>query len=217
MIVSFSGIDSAGKSTQIDLLCKYCEEHKIKYKKVWSKARGTPGVILLKELVRKDKQMDSEKKAEYRAEVFRNSRTRNLLYIACMLDLCWYWGIYYRILNLTNQIVICDRYLWDSYVEMKEKDFRGIDIDHSLLWKLVKSISPKPKKSFVFIIPPEESLRRDNDKQAAGIEQLAVKQQKINCYMECIQKNCWTNIMDGMRPIMELHSEVLQTLGFERG
>lgn len=55
MIVSFSGIDSAGKTTQIDLLYKYFEEHHIKAKKIWSKARGTPGVLLLKQLVRRDK------------------------------------------------------------------------------------------------------------------------------------------------------------------
>lgn len=213
MIVSFSGIDSAGKTTQIDLLCKYCDGKRIKYKKIWSKARGTPGVILLKELFRKDKNMDAKDKEEYRAEVFRNSRKRNLLYIASMLDLCWYWGLYLRFLNLTNKLVICDRYLWDTYAEIKEKDFRGIDIDKSLLWRIVKRLAPVPKKSFVFIIPPEESLRRDENKNAAGIEGLDIKRQKIACYMKCVENNCWTNVMDGLKSIDSLHEEVLRIIG----
>ena len=213
MIVSFSGIDSAGKTTQIELLCKYCAGKKIKYKKVWSKARGTPGVLLLKELVRRDKKMNVEEKAEYRAEVFKNSKKRNLLYTACMLDLCWYWGIYYRFLNLTNKLVICDRYLWDTYVEMKEKDFREIDIDNSLLWRIVKRLAPVPERSFVFIIPPEESLRRDRNKNAAGIEDISIKRQKIACYLKCLENNCWTNVMDGLRNIDELHEEVLRIIG----
>ena len=37
MIVSFSGIDSAGKTTQIELLCKYCAGKKIKYKDLKNK------------------------------------------------------------------------------------------------------------------------------------------------------------------------------------
>lgn len=213
MIVSFSGIDSAGKTTQIELLCQYCDKKKIKYKKVWSKARGTPGVLLLKELVRRDKNMDATQKAEYRTEVFQNSRKRNLLYIASMLDLCWYWGLYYRILNLTNKLVICDRYIWDTYVEVKEKDFRGMDIDNSILWKIVKTVSPHPKVSFVFTIPPEESLRRDHNKNAAGIEELNIKIQKIDCYMKCIENDCWTNPMDGMRSINDLHQDVLAEIG----
>ena len=62
MIVSFSGIDSAGKTTQIELLSEYCVRNPIRCRKVWSKARGTPGVLLLKELVRKDKKMDALEK-----------------------------------------------------------------------------------------------------------------------------------------------------------
>lgn len=213
MIVSFSGIDSAGKTTQIELLCRYCDQKNIKYKKVWSKARGTPGVLFLKELVRKDKKMSSQGKAEYREEVFRNPRKRNLLYIASMLDLCWYWGLYYRFLNITNKLVICDRYLWDTYVEIKEKEFREIDVDHSLLWKMVKKFAPVPKKSFVFVIPAEESLRRDNEKNATGIEDLDIKKRKIDCYMKCVQNNCWQNVMDGLRGINDLHEDVLKIIG----
>lgn len=213
MIVSFSGIDSAGKTTQIEMLCDYCDQKNIKYKKVWSKARGTPGVLLLKELVRKDKKMDSQEKAEYREEVFKNPKKRNLLYIASMLDLCWYWGLYYRLLNITNKLVICDRYLWDTYVEIKEKEFKDTDIDHSFLWRMVKKLAPNPRKSFVFVIPAEESLRRDHQKNAAGIEELDIKKRKIACYMKCVQDRCWSDVMDGMESIEVLHKKVLNTVG----
>ncbi len=213
MLVSFSGIDSAGKSTQIDMLCRYCDRKGIGYRKVWSKARGTPGVLFIKELVRKDKNMNSKEKAEYRENVFNNPRKRNLLYIASMLDLCWYWGIYYRLLNLKNRLVICDRYLWDTYVEIKEKEFKDIDIDQSFLWRMVKFFAPTPHKSFVFVIPAEESLRRDHQKNAAGIEDLDTKEKKIACYMQCVQNGCWTDVMNGLETIDDLHKKVLDTIG----
>ena len=211
MIVSFSGIDSAGKTTQIDLLLEYCKEHNIKAKKVWGKARVTPGVIALKELFRKDKNLNAEEKVEYREEVFKNPVKEKLLYIASMLDLCWYWGIYYRLLNLVNQYVICDRYLWDTYVEIN-CDFAGIDINKSLLWKIVRTIVPKPKVSFVFVVPADVSLARDREKNAAGIEKIEVKKKKIDLYMKCIDANCWTNVMDGMNPIDELNKQVIDIL-----
>lgn len=211
MIVSFSGIDSAGKTTQIELLMKYFEEHNIKAQKVWSKARATPGVVALKELFRRDKGFDEEKKAEYRQAVFQNSKKERMLYIASMLDLCWYWGIYYRILNVVNRYVVCDRYLWDTYVEINS-DFAGIDIDRSILWKIVHAITPKPKVSFVFIVPAEVSLTRDHGKNAAGIESIDVKRRKIDSYMRCINKNCWTNVMDGMQSIENLRKQVLDIL-----
>ena len=165
MIVSFSGIDSAGKTTQINLLCNYCQNQEIKVKRVWSKARGTPGVLWLKELIRKDKAMNESEKLQYRKEVFNNPQKKRLLYIASMLDLCWYWGIYLRILNVVNSVVICDRYLWDTYVEL-HKDFKGINVENSFLWKIVQFLAPKPQKSFVFIIPAEISLERDKQKNS---------------------------------------------------
>lgn len=214
MIVSFSGIDSAGKTTQIDLLYSYCLAHKISVKKMWSKARGTPGVLFLKQLVRKDKKMDGEQKTEYRNEVFRNPKKKKLLYIASMLDLLWYWGIYYRILGCTHKILICDRYIWDTYVEI-HKDFDGIDFEHSLLWKAVRKFTPKPRFSFVFIVPAEVSLERDRKKNAAGIEKIEVKKKKIALYMELVSQNRWTNVMDGMKSIEALHTQVLEILGLK--
>ncbi len=212
MIVSFSGIDSAGKTTQIQMLLDTCHKKGIRTKQVWSKARGTPGVIWLKELVRKDKQMDSKGKEEYRNEVFQNPKKQRLLYTASMLDLCWYWGIYYRILGVMYDFLICDRYLWDTYVEIKQ-DFSSIDIDNSLLWKIVKDIAPKPKHSFIFIIPAEVSLERDKQKNAAGIETIDKKMKKIAIYMKCVEAGKWTSVMDGMKSRAELHSEVKRTLG----
>ena len=214
MIISFSGIDSAGKSTQIDLLCERLRYKKIRAKKVWSKARGTPGVLFLKEIVRRDKHMDITEKIKYRNEVFKNPKKQKLLYIASMLDLCWYWGVYYRILNIFYKYIICDRYLWDTYVELNQ-DFKDVEIDKSALWKIVKTIAPIPKHSFVFIIPAEISLQRDKQKNAAGIEDISKKTSKINTYMKCVEQNRWTNVMDGMKSIDELHHSILHILGLE--
>lgn len=211
MIVSFSGIDSAGKTTQIERLCDYCNLHGIKYIKKWSKARGTPGVVFLKELVRKDKHMNSEDKKAHRSEVFHNPRKQKLLYVASIIDLCLYWGFYYRYKSLFCKHLICDRYLWDTYVEMKH-DFFSIDIDHSILWKIVNAIAPKPKVSFLFVIPAELSLARDNQKDAAGIEDIERKKSKIAIYMDLVRKGCWTNVMDGTKSKDDLHQEVLKAV-----
>lgn len=211
MIVSFSGIDSAGKTTQINKLCNYCKFNQVKYVKKWSKARGTPIIVFLKKLVRKDKRYNDEQKYEYRQKVFHNPRKRKLLFVASMLDLCLYWGVYFRVKNLFCKILICDRYIWDTYVEICQ-DFKGIDIDKSIWWKMVKFFTPKPKVSFVFIIPAELSLERDKQKEADGIEDIEKKKIKINTYMKLIDEGRWTNVMDGTKTREELHKEVLSIL-----
>jgi len=214
MIISFSGIDSAGKTTQIELLSACCIKQGLSVRRIWSKARGTPGVMLLKKILRRDKSFDDKQKEEYRKALYSNSKKEKLLYTVSMLDLCWYWDFYYRILGIRYNFLICDRYLWDTYIEIKN-DFTHIDIDHSFLWNLVKKLSPKPRHSFVFIIPAEISLERDKRKDADGIETLEKKQKKINMYLSCINNACWSNVMDGTKPINDICNEVKSVLKME--
>lgn len=214
MIVSFSGIDSAGKTTQIEMLCKELERRSISFVRKWSKARGTPLVEWLKSLVRKERQenLSDAEKVSNRQEVYKSPRKQKLLFAASMLDLMWYWGIYFRILGWTHKLLICDRFIWDTYVEMKH-DFYSVDVDKSILWKLVTWITPRPKVSFVFVIPAELSLARDLQKGTDGTENIERKISKIALYMKLVEGGKWTHRMDGTRTREELHQDVLKILG----
>lgn len=216
MIVSFSGIDSAGKSTQLDLLRAYCDRNRLRYVSKWSKARGTPFVVFLKKLVRRDRKMDEHGKAEYRKAFFANPKKEKFLYRISLLDLWWYWSIHYRLLNLTHRFVFCDRYLWDTAVEL-QFDFPHVDLNSSVLWKIVRKCAAKPKISFVFFVPAEVSLQRDVQKNAAGIEDIELKRQKIAAYRSYAEQGCWSHIMDGLLTREELHKQVLQALDLQKG
>lgn len=216
MIISFSGIDSAGKTTQIDILTAYLDRNGVRYVKKWSKARGTPGVEFLKNLVRKENPEEDSEKQAVRREIYKNPHKQKLLYIVSMLDLCWFWGVYFRWLGWIHRYLICDRYLWDTYVEMKH-DFYSIDIDHSFLWKVVKAVTPEPKLSFMFVIPPELSLARDLQKGTDGTEDIERKKSKINIYMSLVEQGVWTNVMDGTKSKDVLHEDVLQIIGEKHG
>lgn len=219
MVIGISGIDSAGKSTQIDLLRKELENREIKCCVKWSKARATPGVVFLKELFRKDKKMNYQDKMEHRKEVFENKRKKTLLLVASLADLCVYWGIYFRFLKLKYKVLILDRYLWDTFVEIKT-DFRGIDFEKWLLWKLLLKITPKPDTSFLLVVPLEVSMCRDIQKTDLTVENPATidsserKIEKINTYFSLLDQNKWDYIIDGTNGIQEVHETIMRVLNF---
>ena len=62
MIIAFSGIDSSGKTTQIDIFECECKNRGLRVGKIWGKGRGTPGVMLIKGIVRGDRGMSAEQK-----------------------------------------------------------------------------------------------------------------------------------------------------------
>ena len=217
MIISFSGIDSAGKSTQIELMKEELEKRKIKFCVKWSKARATPGVGFLKEIFRKDKNMNYEEKMQHRKEVFENKKKKTLLLFASLLDLCIYWGIYFRLLKCKYRVLILDRYLWDTFVELKT-DFKGIDFEKWLLWKFLAKIAPRPNVSFLLVVPLEVSLKRDIEKTdmtvefPATIDSSGRKIEKINTYFSLAEGKKWDYIIDGTKGIEEVHSAIMDKL-----
>lgn len=213
-MISFSGIDCAGKTTQIELLVMYYREHGQKVKTIWARGRCTPGVVLIKNIVRTDKNLDETGKKEYREEIHRSSKKRKLLLIASILDLYWYFGLYYRALNLFHKNLICDRYLWDTYIDFKV-DYSEFNFEKWLIWKLLPGFVLKPKVSFMFIIPPEESIRRGIEKKEAGLQTLEQKKEKINEYMQQVNKGKWSNVIDGMRNIDDIAAEIRGVLKLE--
>lgn len=195
---TFSGIDSSGKTTQIELLKKYCEEQGIEYYYKWGKGRATPFVLWLKEVFRRDKKMNAEEKKEYRAKVYQNKRKKFLLLTASIVDLWWFWGVTYRKLNRKHQMLICDRYVWDTYIDFKI-EFSEFNVDRWLIWKIAKALAPKPDHSFMFIISAEESFRRDNEKGDPDRDELDRKICKVEKYKELIAQNKWDTVVDGMQ------------------
>lgn len=200
---TFSGIDSSGKTTQIEMLIQYCKDHNIEVYKRWSKGRATPGVLWLKELFRKDKGMERAEMLKYRESNWQNPKKKFLLLVASILDLWWFWGIYYRILNRKHQLFICDRYLWDTYIDFKT-EFPEYNIDNWLIWKIAVALSPKPDHSFMFFITAEESFRRDNDKGDPDRDELERKIEKVEKYKQMMAKNKWDTIVDGMQTREEM-------------
>lgn len=213
MVVSFSGIDGAGKTTQINLLIDYCKKKHINYVYKWSKARGTPGIMFLKELVRRDKKMDQEEKLEHREAVFKSNWKRNLLFIGSMLDLCWYWGIYFRIIKRKYELVILDRYIWDTYVEVS-REFQIDKLDKKILWRFVHLVALVPDRQILLTIPAEESLRRDILKEEITTDGLSFKEAKLCSYDKLKNKGCWNVELDAMKSIEETHEMILAELSF---
>lgn len=183
IMISFSGIDSAGKSTYIDLLKEHFDQNEIRYKVVWSRGGYTSIFEVAKKIFRTlaGKKLPESGHSKQRDRMFQKRSVAAIWYIIAMIDLIRLYAFTFRIYKLLGYTVICDRYIWDTYVDFSFQ-FSVEKIQKSILWRILEITYRKPDISLFLYITPEESLRRSTDKNEPFSEPLDKRQERIKVY-----------------------------------
>lgn len=165
MLITFSGLDGAGKSTQIQRLEQWCERNNKKVVCLWARGGYTPGFEWLKKMLRLflGRRLPPPGTSAVRLEKLARPRVARIWLGLAMVDLMLYWGIYLRYQRLRGRAVICDRYLDDTRLDFR-RNFPAILFERSVLWRLLTWITPRPDASFLLWVQVAESLRRSREK-----------------------------------------------------
>ena len=210
-MISFSGIDCGGKSTQIDKVYAEKTGKKKKCKIIHSRVGYTPVLEWFKTLIRSDKGGTAEEQETYRENVHSNPKKRKLLLWLSIFDLSVYYGIYFRLVELFGTTILADRYFWDSYIDLKMK-FAEINYEKWLIWKWCKLIYKKPRHSIIYVIPAEVSMYRSTLKNEPWPEPIEVREKRIAMYMDEISNGRWANVIDATASIEEVFSETMEII-----
>lgn len=211
-MISFSGIDCSGKSTQIEIVQKLLKDRNIKNRVIWSRGGYTPWVEKIKNLIRRDKGFSDEQKDEYRQQINNSSPKAKLLLWASIWDLVRYYGLVFRWIEFRGVTIICDRYIWDTYIDFKIK-FRQIDFENWICWKILLKCVKKPEYSIVFVIPVAESMLRSDLKNDLHPETHEQRTERIAYYIREIKIKRWSYVIDAMQSIEEVTDEIKAIIG----
>lgn len=211
-MISFSGIDCGGKSTQIDKVAQAFKEEGRRYKIIHSRVGYTPLLELVKTAIRKDKGLDKEQKAAYREQVHGNPKKRKLLLWLSVCDLALYYGVYFRFVELFGTTILADRYFWDSYIDLEMK-YPDINYKKWLAWKICKGIYKKPKHSLLYVIPADVSMYRSSLKDEPWPEPVEVRETRINMYMAELENNRWSDVIDATADIETVFEKTMEIIG----
>ena len=208
-LITFGGLDSAGKSTQIDKVINYLNLKKQKVRLVWSRGGYTPIFHGIKVLLRKlnPNVIPNPGESKRREKTFNKKWIRYIWIQLALIDMIFLYSIYFRILNVLGYIIIADRYIWDTFVDFKMK-FRKDSFESYFLWKTLLVLLPKPDISFLIVIPVEVSLERSNKKNEPFSENLETRKNRIKIYEKLIDKDKWNILVDGTRSIDEVWGEI---------
>lgn len=213
-MISFSGIDCGGKSTQIEKISEYMQQtakRKNKVKVIHSRGGYTPLLEFTKKIIRKDKNSTRGEQDKYREEIHSSSKKRKLLLWLSILDLGIYYGIYFRICEMFGKIILADRYFWDSYIDFLMK-YPEFNFEKWIVWKMTRKIYLKPKHSIIYVIPAELSMYRSTLKEEPWPEPVEIRKKRIAMYMKQIKKNRWNYVIDATKSIDEVFEETKEKI-----
>lgn len=185
MLITFSGLDGAGKSTQIELISNWLDKQGVPAVRMWARGGYTPGFELLKRLLRRvsGKRLPPPGNSTARQVQFNRPLISRIWLGVAMLDLAIYWGLFLRWQRFLGRAVVCDRYLDDTRLDF-QKNFPKIAFERSFAWKMLSSISPRPDIALLLWIPVSESLRRSQLKSEPFPDDEQTLKWRLSAYLD---------------------------------
>ncbi len=173
LLICFVGVDGSGKTTQAKMLVDWLAAQGLKPMYVWSRGEVLQIRQVFLRLGRKalgtsEREIANDKKSyrEYQSRksiLLRNPIVRFLWSTATRFEHIAQINRDIRGKMMDGYIVVCDRYFWDSAIDMailnNKKPEWLFNRINQLLWSRV----PNPTATFFIDIPPEEALKRKDD------------------------------------------------------
>lgn len=212
-IISFSGLDGSGKSTQINLLKDKLLSKGNKVYIFWSRGGYTPGFQKLKDTVRfifRNKISKPGKTKSRELALKSNLISRIWLSIA-IIDLIFYYSVFLRIKYLLGFQIILDRYIIDTEIDFK-LNFPNSNFNNYILWKILKKTSIKPHANLILLISVEESIKRSLTKNEPYPDSRKVLCQRYDHYQEIINNNDMFTLIWCENSIFEIEREITNFL-----
>lgn len=209
-LIVFSGLDGAGKSTQIKLIVEYLRSRGWPPKFIWTRGGYTSLFNGLKNLLRKlmGGRVPPPGRNEKRERVMSSKRVQKFWLIIALLDLLRVYAVQIRFWLWFGKIVICDRYSIDALIDFKI-NFKDQDVERWFLYKLLLWASPRPDVSFLMLIPVEEAIRRSGRKDEPFPDSPEILTKRLSMYQELLNDENW-NILNGLKCREELAFEIRQ-------
>lgn len=216
LLICFAGIDGSGKTTQAKLLVNWLSSRNVKSRYMWSRGevlaiRRILLIIGRRALGTSSREIDNDKKSyrEYqdnKSKLLQNSFIRLLWSTMTFVEHLIQINRDIRNSLLDGWIVVCDRYIWDSSVDMAVLNKKKPVWLSNRLNRFLRKLIPEPTITFLIDISPEVAMQRKND-----IPSYDYVKKRAELYQYLARINSFS-VINGSEDVIAIHNKILDAI-----
>lgn len=153
MIIAVSGVDCAGKSTQIAMLEAHLRALGARPDVRWHRPGYSRGLDLARAAVRRlrPSAIPAPGPSAARERAFQSPRVQRTWAAMALVDTLYHYALEVRALSLAGRAVICDRYLDDGLLDLRLR-FPDLRVDRWLATRALLKVTPRPDLAILLML-----------------------------------------------------------------
>lgn len=208
MLISLSGVDGCGKSTQVELLSRWLIQRGRTVRALWFRPGYSRRLDAVRGWVRRRRPglLPPPGPSAAREKLFRRPRTRQLWLATAILDTGFEYAVVLRRHLLAGVDVVCDRFIEDARIDLELRFPELATITRSC-FKLVERTCPRPDVHLFLRVDLRELERRLAQKQEPFPDDEAVRAQRYLVYEQRFVRPRY-HVVDGSLPAQQIQDAI---------
>ena len=191
-LVVVSGVDGAGKSTQIARLEARLRARGARPLVFWHRPGYSPELDALRRVVRRLRggALPPPGPSAARERAFGRPSVRAAWLATALLDTFAQHALKVRTMLAAGRTVICDRGLADARLDLALRFPEAVPLLERL-WPAIEASTPRPDVSLLLLVSPEEARRRSEAKREPFPDPPEVRLARDRAYRELAGREPW--------------------------
>jgi len=211
-IISLSGVDCSGKTTQLDRLEAALRAEGARVIRVWHRPGYSGWLNRLRDILRRVRPgaLPSSKQPEARAAAFAGKGVSRSWILMALVDMVLHYGLRLRLLRWAGYTVLADRYVADGRLDLAFR-FPEMAFERWLVWRAAATVFVRADLGLLLNLPHGEMIARMKAKQEPFPDPPEVRDARYQAYQRLAA--CGEIVVvDAEGTIDEVHRRVMRSL-----
>jgi dTMP kinase len=206
VLVTISGVDLAGKTTQLDALERWLADEGVSMTRLWYRPGYSSALNRVRDAVRalRPSALPPPGPSKERDRVFARPGVQGAWITMAIVDSIAQYALRVRAALARHEVVLCDRYIDDAVFDF---ELRFPQVPAGSLRRVLRAVSPRPDLAVLLVLPWDEVMRRLTLKDEPFPDPIEQRRKRYQGYQQLAASGDYL-VVDATRSVESIQEEL---------